>query len=40
MTFVIRNHTGIPSSYALNFEEFGVPAHEMIVSEIQALQVT
>jgi len=31
MTFVIRNHTGIESSYNLHFEEFGVPEHEVLM---------
>jgi len=31
MTFVIRNHTGIDSSYNLHFEEFGVPEHEVLM---------
>jgi len=31
MTFVIRNHTGIESSYNLHFEEYGVPEHEVLM---------
>ncbi len=31
MTFVIRNHTGIDSTYNLHFEEFGVPEHEVLM---------
>ena len=31
MTFVIRNHTGIDSSYNLHFEEFGVAEHEVLM---------
>lgn len=31
ITFVIRNHTGIDSSYNLHLEEFGVPEHEVLM---------
>lgn len=36
MTFAIRNHTGIDSSYNLHFEEFGVPEHEVVMLEYAA----